>query len=475
MSPAVRKPQRIIEAAMIESVGPVTARELLELPEDNWGIIRDRITDYVSGKADGRVARCMMCEGRVFIQTRVKGEKKLPYFAHYKGGDPNCKWFHGKTMPPDAARADQYRGRQESAAHRMLCEQIDELVRLDARYIKSTVEQYHAPTEGKHGRYPDVYVEWQGLQPFAIELQLSNTFQTEVSGRSVYYQREGVTLVWMLYGLDMQGGDIPQSFRDVIRRHRGNAFLLDRETVEASRKQRTLLLKCYLKNAQDTFDVPVLVRLDELKVPRSGLAFYEDRITAGLRQRIDDRRKNWFKALHPLRNGWDWTAPQLPGVIAAFDELKQFVPVLTNWHNSDESARLELLRLIAIVFSVISTANGKDRNYASRHKNIKAMLNTFLNVESGIQMYALIIERLLRLTALHHLLEGTVGKHIERAKRAMEGNLCLDFEPEWDIMRHLVPEVFDPHIRDELVYLNALPVWAVSPLNVKEPDDSAAR
>src|ERR1700687_3221874 len=105
MSTTAQRPRRIIEAAMIEGVGPVTALELLGMPEDDWGIIRDRITDRASGKADGRVARCMMCEGRVFIQTRVKGGKKLPYFAHYKGGDPNCKWFHGKTMLPDAARA----------------------------------------------------------------------------------------------------------------------------------------------------------------------------------------------------------------------------------------------------------------------------------------------------------------------------------------------------------------------------------
>jgi hypothetical protein len=75
MSPTVQKPRRIIEAAMIEGVGPLSARELLSMPEDDWGIIRDRITDRASGKADGRVARCMMCEGRVFIQTRVKGGK----------------------------------------------------------------------------------------------------------------------------------------------------------------------------------------------------------------------------------------------------------------------------------------------------------------------------------------------------------------------------------------------------------------
>jgi hypothetical protein len=154
-------------------------------------------------------------------------------------------------------------------------------------------------------------------------------------------------------------------------------------------------------------------------------------------------------------------------ISGAFEELKRTVPL-----PSSDDERHGLLRLIAIVFSVISVANGKHRNYASRHENIKAMLNTFLNAESGIQIYVLIIERLLRLTSQHHLLGGTVGKHIERAKRAMEGNLCLDYEPEWDIMRYLVPEVFDAVIRDELIYLDVLPTWAVSPLKEEGIDES---
>ena len=460
---------------MIQGVGPVTARELLEMPADDWGIIRDRITDFASGKVDGRVARCMMCEGRVFIQTRAKGGQKLPYFAHYKGGDPNCRWFHGKTMPPDAARADQYQGRQESPAHRMLCQQIDELVRLDARYITSTVGQYHKPADGTHGRYPDVYVEWRGLQPFAIELQLSNTFQTEVSGRGVYYERQGVALIWVLYGLDFQNGDIAQSFRDVIRRHRGNAFTIDREAVQASREQKTLVLKCHLKNAREEYDPPTLVRLDQLHVPKKGLAFFEDRITAALQERIDARRKPWFAALQPLRKGWNTVSIKSEEITAALDGLKRTMPVLSTVHSPGDDERYEILRLIAVAFSIISTANNKERNYASRHENIKAMLNTFLNAGSGIQMYALIVERLLRMTTLHGLLTGTVGTHLERAKKMAEGNLCLDFEPEWEIMRYLVPEVFDPVIRDELEYLDALPAWSVLDAKIEEYDDSAAR
>jgi len=98
------------------------------------------------------------------------------------------------------------------------------------------------------------------------------------------------------------------------------------------------------------------------------------------------------------------------------------------------------------------------------------MLNTFLNAEAGVQLYALIIEELLRRTAVYSLLNGTVGKHVERAKKSMEGNLCLDGEAEWETVRYLAPEVFDERIRQELIYLDALPAWAISPLKETEDD-----
>lgn len=41
----MRKPRRIIEADWIEDIGPITAREMLAMPEDEWGLLRDRITD----------------------------------------------------------------------------------------------------------------------------------------------------------------------------------------------------------------------------------------------------------------------------------------------------------------------------------------------------------------------------------------------------------------------------------------------
>ena len=105
----------------------------------------------------------MCCGGRVFVQSRLIGNKRLPFFAHYKGGDPNCPWYHGRTIQPDEARAAQYGGQQELIAHRMMCEKVAEIVQLDPRCRRSNVNKYLPPTENAYGRFPDVFFEWAGL------------------------------------------------------------------------------------------------------------------------------------------------------------------------------------------------------------------------------------------------------------------------------------------------------------------------
>lgn len=159
-----RKPQRIIEATLIEGIGPITARDLLAMPEDSWGLLRGRITDRRHGK-DGLVARCMACEGEVYIRTARLGGTSRPLFAHYSGRDPDCPWHHGRNAMPDDACAAQYQGCQESTFHRLMCEKIAELVALDERHIRHTIAEYLPPTENAHGRYPDTYVEWRASAP----------------------------------------------------------------------------------------------------------------------------------------------------------------------------------------------------------------------------------------------------------------------------------------------------------------------
>lgn len=421
-----RAPQRIVEAAIIERIGPVTAHDLLAMSDDSWGLLRDQITDRRNGK-DGLVAKCMACECEVYIRAPKSRGIPRPAFWHYSGSDQSCPWYQGRNLNPDEARAAQYEGRQESLFHRQMCEQVGELVALDDRYIVHTVAEYLPPTENEHGRYPDIYVEWEDYGPFAVEFQMSGTFQTEISARCKHYEREGIPLLWILFGIETLG-DLPQSFVDVIRRHRGNAFVLDPAAIAASREQKTLLLSCYLRNANGELDPPMLVRFDGLTVPRSKLPYHEDRIVKPHLDKIDEIRGPWFAALKKWK-----------------DRFKRL----------NDLDRPESL-LLAAAFSIVATAaSGKVVNYASEQSSISAMLNTYLH-NGDFARYTNLLTRLIENTTIGPSIKSTVWEHM---RRHSDDDQADENSPEWRLLRRLLPEAFNPVLREELLYLDALPNW----------------
>lgn len=438
----MRLPQRTIEEVFIEEKGPLSSTQLLAMHDDEWGFLRDEATRFYK-TGEGLSIRCHECGGPVYVKAvRAQGELSRPMFAHYKDADRNCPWFTGDTINPDDARAAQYQGQQVSAAHEQMCALIEELVKLDPRYKHSTRGSYLPPVENERGRYADVYVKWDGLRHFVVEYQRSGTFQNEVTDRTLHYAREGISLLWVFSHLDQE--NLKQSFRDVIRRHRGNAFILDQAAVAASREQRTLVLSCYLRQG-DKFDPPVLVRYDALTIPSQNLPFYEDRIVAPLLSRIDARRRPYFLALA------EWVKAERVGPIL-IDELQVF-------------ERRKADRLIAAAFSVVATANGTKKNYASRHPELREMLNNFLDLGS-LAPYADLLERLIRNTAQRGLLETSVQTVMDRArngwkKRAVPKPQVDERSAEWQLLRDLLPEALDPVIRAELEFYDALPRRAI--------------
>lgn len=431
-----REPRRIIEEAIFENLGPLSARELILMPRSRWESLRAGITDHRNGNK-GLVARCVACGGQVYITT----SHGRPLFAHYQGSDPWCLWYSGRNKRPDDARAAQYRGKQESDMHRRMCELIAELAGLDERIKSTRVDEYLPPTESAHGRYPDVLVEWRDFGRFAVEYQMSHTFQTEVSQRCIHYDREGIPLLWVLSSFDAE--HVPQAVSDVIHRHRGNAFVLDQKAVKASREQRTLVLTCHMSNGV-TYDKPVLVRFDALRFPENQLPFLEDRLTGPLLEQIKLKRLPYFHALR----GWGDRMKNL-----SLPELEPFA----------ERQRVD--RLVASAFSIVAEAAGKPENFASDHPNIRAMLNTFQN-SGSLARYARLLITLIENTSQRELLKGKVGEHLQRSitgHRLGHVEQVDKHAPEWQLLRELLPEALDPFIRRQLVDAGALPRWASKP------------
>ncbi|WP_206021057.1 hypothetical protein [Antarcticimicrobium luteum] len=341
-------------------------------------------------------------------------------------------------MHPDDARAAQYRGQQESELHRRMCELIAELTALDERCEGTKVDEYLPPTESQHGRFPDVLVDWRGFGRFAVEYQMSHTFQTEVSQRCIHYDREGIPLLWVLSSFNPD--HVPQAVSDVVHRHKGNAFVLDQQAVTASREQRTLVLTCYLSNGVG-YDVPVLVRFDSLTFPGSECPFLEDRLAGPLLEQIKSKRLPYFRALR----AWGDRMNHLP-----LAELEQFA----------ERQRID--RLVAAAFSIVAEAAGKPENYASDHPNIRAMLNTFQN-SGSLAPFARLLTTLIENTSQRVLLKGKVGEHLYRSitsHRLGHVEQVDEQSPEWRLLRDLLPEALDPFVRQRLIDAGALPAWA---------------
>ncbi|MFG1244405.1 DUF6035 family protein [Xanthobacter versatilis] len=453
---------RIIKFAMFANgIGPISAEELVVAPTVRWELWRSMITDAYRETPRRHLARCMRCQGPIYIKTRaVKGEK-LPLFAHYAGANADCPWFTGKPMAPDDARAAQYGGAQESNVHRDLCNLIADLASADPRTEEVAVDAYLPPTANSFGRYPDVRVKWTGFAQLAIELQLSRTFQTEISARCGHYQREGMPLVWVLFGVDLDAEEIPQSFRDVLLRHRMNAFLIDQAAIDASREQQTLVLSCRLARPDGGFEPARQVRLDSLTFPqRRGLPYFEDRLTPVLVKRGQELRAPWFKALKTHNPGDSGTAIDTRPAEwdAAFATLYRATPGLQAWAEGGWGHKDQFAALVAVAFSVITYAQGKFTNYASAQDNVAAMLNSLL---SGWRVgpYAILLRALIRLSSASDLLNGSVGEHIKRAISKHDGNLCQHDQPEWEALTALLPEIFSRRLRAELDAAGATPPW----------------
>ena len=124
--------------------------------------------------------------------------------------------------------------------------------------------------------------------------------------------------------------------------------------------------------------------------------------------------------------------------------------------------RQRIDRLVAAAFSIVAEAAGKPENFASDHPNIRGMLNTFQN-SGSLAPYARLLTVLIENTALPDLLEGSVGKHLQRSIEGHRfGNVeqVDELSPEWMLLRELLPEALDPFIRRRLVDAGMLPTWA---------------
>lgn len=451
--------KRTVKGALIlPAPGVVSSTDLVAMPEDTWRTLRNRISDGHNGDPNGLKAVCMFpgCGGSVYVSEKPKKSRRYPYFAHRQGEGLECPWHPGSKLTPDEARAAQYKGNQVSAAHEFLCAELARLVRLDPRFQAVEIDRtYIAGEDGQEGRYPDVRFLWEGLFECVLEVQLSNTFQPEISERGIFYEGKGMPLLWILHGVEPRLENLPSSFRDVILRHKNNAFALDQEAVTASEREKTLVLKCFLFKAGAVVETH-LVRFDALTFPKRGLPYFRNMLLPDIEE-FRTRRRPWVDALKALKADTDgnWYSGHmlLPKVVEAFNTL----PVAPE----GPEARYDFARLVAITMTLLFEAGGRYQDLVYRHMpNATAALNTFLTRGGPQQRCAEVLRVLVDRTALAIILRPTVREHIVKAIALEPDQQIRPRHPFYDGLSWLVPEVFDDAVREELELSGALPVWA---------------
>jgi hypothetical protein len=464
MDVPAKPPTRTIRRVLFEPpIGPLTIETLLAMPEDQWGFLRDQITDRRQQRPNEPLARCGRCGSGVFIRVDALHTRR-PLFAHFKHPLLQCEWHH-ETPSVDDVRAIQYMGQQEGDLHRSLCNTLADLLRADPRCREVTVGTYRPPTEGQHGRYPDVYAELEGVTPVALEVQLSRSFAPEIAGRTLFYGKENVGLIWVLWGVDPNDPELPQSFRDIIRRHRGNAFLFNDEAMKASQKDKTLLLSCHWRKADGSPAKPRLVRLDDLTFPDRGLPYFDDRRSRALLQQGTDARLRWWQAAKAKPEQWYSRDRETAFFSPAWDSLRYHVPDIRDYRDALRKEGYDRGHIAAVIFrllSIVRTAHdGEQRNLATREsgKNaVVAMLNTALH-SSEYARYGKLFRSLITLTAARKLLTAeSLWGHINTACATVRQ--IDEDHPMWRGAQWLFPEALDPLVRHELDSLGSLPDWA---------------
>lgn len=462
LQPALQRTIRLVDFDWPR--GPVSIEQLMAMPSAQWEHIRFEITKRRQEDPVQPLARCRLCRGSVFIKAQATSAGLAPYFAHFSDVRSDCPWHHGPNLRPDDARAAQYLGQQESALHRWLCEQVAEVVSLDARARDISVDTYRRATIEGRGRWPDVYFELEGLARFAIEIQLSKPFAPEIAARQLFYNREGISLIWLFRNLD---DPLPQGFRDVITLQRGNAFTIGDEVLRDSREKGQLLLDCHLETARGGFLKPKRVGLDALTLTSGRSVFLTDRRTDVLKEFCKTGRVKWVNAFRQAP-GTTSRSPFSESIYhSAWDSARMFVPALSAWkqrywQTEGGSGGVFFCELIAILFSIAHSGKGDgDRLYLTRIHGPEAllqMLNAKLNGRAFMP-YADLISAFLRGSARTELLARSSFVQILDQARRSRAQVGPE-DPTWQAAARIFPEVLDGVRRQEMIDVGALPSWA---------------
>lgn len=420
-----------VKEAFVLGYGVIDETRQVSMGKSDWQDIRSQLNSISSSTS----AYCLGCNEPVFLRA-AKSQKRKPHFSHFEGGGQTCPWGPDATRSLDKVRAGIFDGNQESEVHRRMCELVVELAAADERYVAGTgaVDKYARPTDGRSGRWPDASFELQGLGKFAVEVQFAPSLAPEVSGRSDFYAKEGINLIWLLPWYSFE--QVTRAFAaDIAQEAQGNFFVLDREAELASRAHRKLMI--WVAWHVDGELTKRLVALDDLNYRQGRHPYFVDMVTQALFLAADERRNAISR---DLMNNKTYTYPR-PHLI--FDQERQ--P-----DDDDES-------MIRAALSIWSAAKGAYLNHAGKHDKLTSQVDAYLNSAGGRRRANLVNLMLISTRARGHINSSVwqkIGKSVPDEQ--------LDESDHWiSYVYSLFPEVFRTDLRGQALFDACMPDWAM--------------
>lgn len=192
---------------------------------------------------------CLYCKQPVAIRGRVSADqKKNFYFTHpYKSAD--CVIKTQSRLSEEEVRCIKYNGEKESVLHDALKRLIAHYLTLDREINNVKVDEvYKDQAISNKWRKPDVLADHQKIGRIAIELQLSTTFLSVIVGRSLFYQQQGIYLIWVFPNFSLQSDLQKFTQKDVFYNNNNNVYVFDKNAQARSEQLGKLMLTCYYQD-----------------------------------------------------------------------------------------------------------------------------------------------------------------------------------------------------------------------------------
>lgn len=429
-----------VKAAIVFDRGVVTADDLARMSPVEFDQLRARAADRSVASSSYSPVTCGMCGGPLHVHAPF-GAVRHPFFKHRSGADRTCQWYSGNVEDLDAVRGKVHQGIQEGRAHRAMCSLIKELIDADPRVKNESAVNAHLldRTGTRFGRYPDVQFSLPPLGDFAIEVQFHWSPLIEIAERAAFYASNNRHLIYVLGGFDPSDRDQPQHFRDLIERHRGNAFVLDSDAIRLSRIHGRLVLTCFRQTAGSWVGRPF--GLDDLHYRAGGQPFLVDDRLIERKRQTDELRERTVAVLRRIRSEGGPRHYDSPLPIAGLTASE-------SW------------RLMAVAYSIYMGARMEHEfNLANGHVNLQGVLNSHFGSYDGRRQVELLWPIIFGTRAALHV--GKKSRPI--MERALDEAEQLSYDDAaFEMLKGHFPEVYDPEFRDDLTAAGLMPDWAMS-------------